>query len=207
MKWHKKWQRSGIVSRIKKAVVDIDGILWLMGPPWWEVIKKIAPDCPCPGTTGEWDFYKGYLTDEEMAATVLEVHMNQHKYHGFESAHRLTKSLQRNGYYVTIASHRDPRSRESTIKWLEKRGIPYDDLYTGFDKHFLLDDAEVFVDDSPLSQKIAVDKGVTVFSIEYGYNKHVEGVRFSPDFFNMCQDITNWFRGDVGRQPNTAMLK
>lgn len=179
---------------MKKAVVDIDGILWLMGPPWWKVIKKIAPDCPCPGTTGDWDFYKGYLTEEEMAATVKEVHMRQDEFQSFQDAGRLTKGLQKNGYYVTIASHRDPDSEEATRKWLKKCDIPYDDLYLGFDKHFLLDDAAIFIDDSPKSQEIALSKGVDVLSIKYGYNEHVKGVKFYEGYFNLLQGLATWLR-------------
>ncbi len=181
---------------MKKAVVDIDGILWKITSHWHKEIIKVNSDCPAPGHNGNWNFYKGYLTEEEMQTTVKKIHMNQHKYNSFEQAYKVTKALQREGYYVTIASHRDPESRNATKQWLYQNNIPYDALYTGFDKHFLLDDAEIFVDDSPISQQVALDKGVDVFSLEYDYNKHVKGVNFSKDFFSLIIDLKIWFRGE-----------
>jgi hypothetical protein len=188
---------------MKKAIVDIDGILWSMGPTWDKVIKRDYPECPMPGhgKNGEkakWKFYDGYMTEEQMQKTVLEVHMRQPEFQSFQSAGRLTKSLTRAGYHVTIASHRNPITKAPTEEWLKLRDIPYDDIYIGMDKHFLLDDADLFIDDSPLSQKIALDKGVEVFSIQYDYNEHMEGVNFFPDFFNLMIGLTYWIRTDGG---------
>ena len=188
-------------TKKKKAVVDIDGILWLMGPVWDKVIKRDYPDCPMPGHGKEgekakWNFYEGYMTEKQMQATVKEVHVRQTEFDCFQNARSLTKKLTRHGYHVTIASHRDPTTHDSTKEWLELKDITYDDLYIGMDKHFLLDDADIFIDDSPLSQKIAMDKGVTVFSIQYDYNDHMEGVKFFPDFFSLLTGLTYWLRTD-----------
>lgn len=182
---------------MKKAIIDIDGILWDMRKTWNTIIQRDYPGCPAPGVSmgnnkAKWKFYEGYMTDAQMADSAKEVHMRQHEFPSFENAGNLTKVLQKNGYCVTIASHRDAETRTATEKWLEKYNIPCDELYTGFDKHFLLDEASIFIDDSPISQKSALDKGVTVFSIEYDYNSHVEGVRFSPDFPSLCKDLSTW---------------
>ena len=186
---------------MKKAVVDIDGILWNMANIWGEVIKRDYPNCPLPGNStdkykAKWHFYEGFMSEDQMAATVKEVHMRQHEFSSFQNAGALTKTLMRSGYHVTIASHRDPETFGPTERWLDIRNIPYNNLYIGFDKHFLLDDASVFIDDSPASQKRALEKEVTVFSIRYDYNEHVDGVNFFPDFFSLANGLTYWLRED-----------
>jgi hypothetical protein len=178
----------------KKAVVDIDGILWCMSNSWSKIISRDYPNCPLPTGKGHaWKFYEGYMTEEQMQETVLEIHMRQPEFMSFHDAGKITKALIKKGYHVTIASHRDPRAYAPTRKWLDLRDIPYDDLYIGFDKHFLLDEAEVFIDDSPFSQQVAIDMGVpNVFSIKYDYNEHVKGVHFYPDFFSLAFAISYW---------------
>ena len=166
---------------MKKAIVDIDGILWNMQPPWYEELCKVNKDCPYPGLD-VWHFYKGFLTNEEANKTIKTTHMRQHLYFCFDRACRLTSLLQNLGYYVIIASHRDVDTLVPTKTWLRENGINYDELFLGDDKMFLVDKDDVFVDDCPDSQEKALKKGVKVFSIKYPYNKHVKGVHFYEDF-------------------------
>ena len=176
---------------MKIAVIDIDSILWDMAPPWYEEIKKVNPDCPYPGTT-VWDFYKGYLTEEELSKTIDAVHFKQGAFVPFKKAPILTKVLREHDFYIKIASHRNPLTKCVTEDWLLEYGIYFDDLYAVTDKHFLLEDATVFIDDSPSSQRYAVEKGVKTFSIMYPYNKHVDGVIFSEDFDELLYNVTKW---------------
>lgn len=175
-----------------RAVIDIDNTLFCMAELWYKELIKVNSSCPFPGE-GVWEFYKGYLTEEEFAATVKAVHLKQHEYDVFENANLLTRMLKERGYEVIIASHRDPDTTASTMKWLDKHNIYYDELYTGFNKLFLLDEpTEIFIDDCPLSQEEAVKKGIKTFSIMYPYNKHIEGVSFYKDFKSMLCGVKRW---------------
>lgn len=180
---------------MKIAVVDIDGILWNMADVWYEELKKVNPECPYPGSTGAWYFHKGYMTDEQFQETVDIIHMKQHIYSCFKDAGLLTKALHQAGFYVKIASHRITNSYNSTRAWLIDNDIYFDELYTVEDKHFLLEDATIFIDDSPASQELALSKGVATFSIEYLYNTHMDGVFFAKDFRNLLADINTWLEG------------
>lgn len=177
---------------MKIAVIDIDAILWNMADVWYEELKKVNPECPYPGKTDAWNFYEGYMTDEQFQKTVDTIHMNQDKYSCFENAHLLTKNLANAGFYIKIASHRIEDSKYVTDLWLFDNAIHYDELYTVEDKLFLLEDATVFIDDSPASQEYAVEKDVTTFSIEYPYNKHVKGIRFAKDFADLVTKVSEW---------------
>ena len=186
---------------MKIAVVDIDQILWPMAEPWQKEIHKINPLCPFPGDS-TWDFYKGYLTEEELNLSVKNVHSNQHMYTPFNKADLLIKTLRDHGFYIKIASHRDSDTRLSTEFWLLDNNIYYDELYTVDDKHFLLEDATIFIDDSPHSQKYALEKNVSTFSIRYHYNKHMEGVIFVEDFEELLDSVTSWCSQYVIEEPS-----
>lgn len=176
---------------MKIAVVDIDQILWSMGEAWYEEIIKINPECPYPGKS-TWDFYKGFLTEKELQLTIDNVHMKQNTFEPFKKAPLLTRTLREHDFYIKIASHRNPRTKCVTEDWLLENGIYFDDLYAVTDKHFLLEDATVFIDDSPHSQAYAIEKGVKTFSIMYPYNRHMDGVVFSKDFEGLLHDVEKW---------------
>lgn len=182
------------MTKEKVAVIDVDGILWDMSDAWYCEIEDINPDCPFPGKV--WDFYKGYLTEKEVAWTANKVHLKQMIYPCFKHANKLTALLKKADYKVIIASHRDPRANSPTRTWLKNNNIYFDDLYTGPDKHPLLDEATIFIDDSPISQQVSLDKGVTTFSIEYPYNKKMnkKGVHTYKDLDALIEGLTLWLK-------------
>ena len=179
---------------MKIAVVDIDGILWNMADVWYAELIKVNPDCPYPGKTSAWNFHKGYLTDECFQETIDTIHMAQDKYSCFKHANRLTNMLHNAGFRVIIASHRTSKSKEITKRWLENNEIYFDELHTVADKHFLLKDASLFIDDSPASQKYAVKRKVSVISIRYPYNENMKGVLFFDTFSDMLTGVETWLK-------------
>lgn len=174
------------------AVVDIDGILWTMAPAWYEELIKVNPDCPFPGSTSAWNFHKGYMSDEDFQETIDAVHMRQAEFDCFPRAERLTNVLHNAGFHVKIASHRTYRSKEATLKWLNKHRIYYDELHTVDDKHFLLQDAQVFIDDSPASQEYAKSINLPVLSIRYPYNTHMKGILLYDSFDGLLDGLGHW---------------
>jgi hypothetical protein len=179
---------------MKSVVVDIDAILWSMAEVWYEELIKINPACPCPGKGNVWNFHKGYMTDEQFQGTIDDIHMRQDEYTCFSGADELTSILHKAGFYVKIASHRTSKSRKVTKKWLENNRIYFDELHTVNDKHFLLEDASLFIDDSPKSQEYAIKQKIPVISIKYLYNEHVEGVLFYDTFYDMLNGVEKWLK-------------
>ena len=177
---------------MKIAIVDIDGILWNMADVWYKELIKVNPECPYPGKTSAWNFHKGYMTDEQFQATIDIIHMQQDLYECFKEAHRLTNMLHNSGFIVKIASHRTHRSKDVTRRWLNNNDIYFDELHTVADKHFLLKDASLFIDDSPASQKYAIKKGINVISLRYPYNKDLKNVLFFDSFSDMLDGVEKW---------------
>lgn len=186
-----------MVKKMRIAVVDIDGILWSMAPEWYEELRKINPNCPFPGSTTSWNFHKGYMSDEVFQETIDAIHMRQAEFNCFPKAKRLTNMLHNAGFYVKIASHRTSKSKGATLKWLCNHDIYYDELHTVNDKHFLLKDAQVFIDDSPASQEYAISIGLPVLSIRYPYNKHIKGALLFDSFNEMLNGLEDWLENNV----------
>lgn len=158
------------------AIVDIDSTLWELKGPWWEELKKINPDCPCPGTNGNWDFHTGYMDLETALDAAKAVHYRQYDHKPFPYASALLRNLRDNGYYVIIASHRDPGTCGATLRWLSENNMPFDDLFCELKgKEALFDEHNVvlFIDDSPKSLEVAISKGIDCYSIKYDYNAHL----------------------------------
>jgi len=180
------------MNKNKTAVVDIDGILWNMAEFWYDELIKINPACPYPGSTSAWCFHKGYMSDEEFQKTIDIVHMKQEHFPAFKEAYKLPNMLYSAGFRVNIASHRTALSKTTTANWLYKNSIYYDELHTVSDKHFLLKDADLFIDDSPTSQKYAINNHIPVLSLKYLYNEHVKGVLFFDTFSEMLGGLEKW---------------
>ena len=185
---------------MKIAIVDIDSILWSMDAPWYKELIKINPECPYPGKLPIWDFYKGYISDSDFKKTIDIIHMQQDKYPCFVDAPELTNMLHDAGFYVKIASHRTAKSKEATATWLHNNNIYYDELHTVDNKYFLLDDATLFIDDSPYSQEYALNKNITVFSLVYPYNKHVEGVYFYDNLKDLIKNLRIWLELEISKK-------
>jgi hypothetical protein len=176
----------------KIAVIDIDGILWNMAPAWYTELIKINPECPYPGKTTAWNFAKGYMSNEDFKKTIDTIHMKQDQFPCFKGVHKLTNMLYEADFYIKIASHRTDKSKDITAKWLYNNDIYYHELHTVPDKHFLLEDAAIFIDDNPDSQEYALSNNVIVFSIEYPYNRHVKDVYFFDNFTNMVSGVESF---------------
>jgi uncharacterized HAD superfamily protein len=79
------------------------------------------------------------------------------------------------GHFILIASHRHDRAREATTRWLERIGLPYDELYCAFDKvgHCVEAGVDVLIDDSPETLQKALDAGITAATLLHPWNREL----------------------------------
>jgi len=79
------------------------------------------------------------------------------------------------GHFIHVTSHRDPQTYAATAAWLERIGLPYDDLHTSHDKvgRCLELGIELLVDDSPENIERAIEHGLLVATISHPWNRDV----------------------------------
>lgn len=77
------------------------------------------------------------------------------------------------GHFIHITSHRDLAAREPTAVWLERIGLPYDELHCSFDKvgRCVEIGIEMLIDDSPENLAKAIDHGIVVATIAHPWNR------------------------------------
>jgi uncharacterized HAD superfamily protein len=77
------------------------------------------------------------------------------------------------GHFIHITSHRADTCHAATKQWLERIGLPYDELYCSWDKvsRCLEIGIDVLIDDSPVNLQRALDAGLTVASIVHPWNR------------------------------------
>ena len=165
----------------KRAIIDIDNTLWHFCDALHEELQKINENFPAPHRWTHWDMWETYCSLNEFLGAVNAVHLNQHseKYLPYPEARDFLINLKKNGYHITIASHRSPDYRRQTERWLEKHELVYDELHLSFHKTQLFTEStEVVVDDSPHVLEKAVNKGVMATGLLFPWNREFAGNGF-----------------------------
>ena len=158
----------------KKAIIDIDNTLWHFCDALYEQLMRINKEFPPPDTWTHWDIWQGYCSIDDFLGAVNAVHLVQdHERHKpYPEAQNFLSSLKKNGYHITIASHRDPTHKKQTEKWLKKHRLLYDDLHLSFHKTHLFDiSVDVVVDDSPHVLEKAVESGISASGLLFPWNR------------------------------------
>ena len=79
------------------------------------------------------------------------------------------------GHWIHITSHRHGYARDATAQWLDRIGMPYDDLHCSFDKVSRCVELgiDVLVDDSPVNLIKAKDAGIVGATLIHPWNEQV----------------------------------
>lgn len=79
------------------------------------------------------------------------------------------------GHFIHITSHRSTDAHRPTERWLQRIGLPYDELYCSFDKITRCREIGIgiLIDDSPLNLRGAVDCGILAATLEHPWNRDV----------------------------------
>ena len=91
------------------------------------------------------------------------------------------------GHFIHVTSHRTTDAHDATARWLDRIGLPYDELYCSFDKvaRCIQIGIEVLIDDSPVTLLKASEAGITTATIEHPWNRDVceeEDIVSAPDW-------------------------
>ena len=91
------------------------------------------------------------------------------------------------GHFIHVTSHRTTDAHDATARWLDRIGLPYDELYCSFDKvaRCIEIGIDVLIDDSPVTLLKAGEAGITTATIEHPWNRDVceeEDIVSAPDW-------------------------
>ena len=158
-----------------RIAVDIDSTLH----HYWDQLSAIAKrrfgvELPYEEQV-TWDITR--LRPEQVYACVEETHreasvLAAEPYPGAVEAIRAWHEA---GHFIHVTSHRTTDAHAVTERWLQRIGMPYDELYCSWDKVSRCREIaiDVLIDDSPVNLLKAGEAGITPATILHPWNRDV----------------------------------
>ncbi len=74
-----------------------------------------------------------------------------------------------------VTSHRAADRRDATAAWLQRIGLPFDDLHCSYDKVSRCAELEIdlLIDDGPVNLSAALERGIVAATIGHPWNRDV----------------------------------
>ena len=117
------------------------------------------------------------LRPEQVKACVEETHSEAQILAAkpYADAVETIRAWKQAGHFIHITSHRDTAAHDATERWLDRIGLPYDELYCSFDKvsHCRAIGIELLIDDSPVNLTRAADEGILGATLIHPWNEEV----------------------------------
>jgi len=117
------------------------------------------------------------LRPEQVRAAVIETHGEKHvlaaePYPGAVEAVRAWKDA---GHFIHVTSHRAAACEQATQAWLDRIGLPYDELCCSDDKVARCREIgiELLIDDSPENLEAAIDAGIAAATLVHPWNREL----------------------------------
>jgi uncharacterized HAD superfamily protein len=91
----------------------------------------------------------------------------------YPGAVETVRDWHRDGHWIHVTSHRSTDAHDATAQWLDRIGMPYDDLHCSFDKITRCVELriDVLIDDSPINIARAREEGIVPATILHPWNK------------------------------------
>jgi hypothetical protein len=173
-----------------RIAIDIDSTLH----HYWDVLsdaarRRFGIDLPY-----EEQFTWGItrLRDEQLVLCIKETHSDEvilasEPYPGAVEA---VRQWHEQGHFIHVTSHRSTTAHDPTARWLDKIGLPYDELYCSYDKVSRCAEIgiDVLIDDSPVNIARALERGIVPATIVHPWNLDVceeEDVVSAMDWFEL----------------------
>ena len=136
------------------------------------------------------------LKPDQLSAAVRETHserliLESEPYPGAVAA---VRGWHEAGHFIHITSHRAGDAHEATAQWLERIGLPYDELYCSYDKVSRCEEIgiDLLIDESPENLRRAIDAGIVVATIEHPWNRELcetEDVVCGADWQELARNL------------------
>jgi hypothetical protein len=157
--------------------LDIDSTLH----HYWGLLERVARerygvDLPYEEQR-DWGITR--LERDELVACVRETHSEENilAAEPYPGAVETVRGWHEAGHWIHVTSHRADRCHAPTATWLERIGMPYDDLHCSYDKVTRCAELgiHVLVDDSPVNIARAREQGIVPATILHPWNEHLTG--------------------------------
>ena len=117
------------------------------------------------------------LRPEQVRACVAETHSEERVLAAepYPGAVEAVAAWHAEGHWIHITSHRHTYAFDATAEWLDRIGMPYDDLHCSFDKVSRCVELgiDLLVDDSPVNLVKAKDAGIVAATLIHPWNEDV----------------------------------
>ena len=158
-----------------RIAIDIDSTLH----HYWDQFaaaakRRFGVDLPYEHQV-TWHFNR--LRPEQLKACIAETHTaatieRAEPYPGAADALRRWKDA---GHFIHITSHRAVDAHDATTQWLDRVGIPYDELYCSYDKVTRCREIgiDLLIDDSPVNLQRALETGIRAATLLHPWNRAI----------------------------------
>jgi uncharacterized HAD superfamily protein len=157
-----------------RIAIDIDSTLHHYWDDFAEAAKRRF-GVELPYDEQGWDIDR--LRPEQVRACVAETHRDDRilAAEPYPEAVETVRAWHNAGHFIHITSHRRAEAHEATAEWLERIGLPYDELYCSDDKITRCREIgiELLIDDSPVNLVKAADAGIATATLTHPWNRDV----------------------------------
>lgn len=155
--------------------LDIDSTLH----HYWDLLDRVSQQrfgVALPyGEQHQWGITT--LAREDLIACVEETHSEDNilACEPYPEAVETVAAWHEQGHWIHVTSHRAVGAHDATARWLERIGMPYDDLHCSYDKVTRCAElgVDVLVDDSPVNIARAREAGMVAATIVHPWNVDV----------------------------------
>ena len=142
------------------------------------------------------------LKPEQFKACIDETHTDEKilAAEPYPHAVETVRAWKEAGHFIHITSHRRLDAHGATAQWLERIGLPYDELYCSDDKvaHCRAIGIELLIDDSPVNLAAAVDAGLAAATLSHPWNRDIceeEDIVCAPDWPGLARALEPLLQG------------
>jgi uncharacterized protein len=158
-----------------RVAIDIDSTLH----HYWDVLSEISMRRFGIELPYDEQFTWGItrLRPDQLALCIRDSHADELILAGrpYPGAVETVRRWSAEGHFIHVTSHRDPVCARATGEWLQRVGVPCDDLHCSFDKVSRCVELgiELLIDDSPSNIAAALDHDIAAATIAHPWNRDI----------------------------------
>jgi hypothetical protein len=158
-----------------RIAIDIDSTLH----HYWDILSEVSLRRFGIELPYDEQFTWGItrLRPEQLALCIEESHSDERILAGrpYPGAVETVRRWHEEGHFVHITSHRAIDRKDVTAAWLQRIGLPCDDLHCSYDKVSRCVELEVdlLIDDGPENLAAALERGIVAATIRHPWNRDV----------------------------------